>query len=53
MVAIWKKRRKGRLRTRWEDEIRFRVGTAWEREVNDREEWRVKGEAYAQQWVAC
>ena len=24
-----RKRRKGRPRTRWEDEIRFRVGTAW------------------------
>lgn len=48
-----KKRRRGRPRTRWEDEIKNRVGTAWEREVGNRETWRKIGEAYARQWVAC
>jgi len=48
-----KKRARGRPKTWWEDEIRYRVGLNWEREVWVRECWRRIGEAYAQQWVAC
>ena len=47
------RRGRGRPNTRWEDEIKNRVGVAWEREVWNRETWRKIGEAYAQQWVVC
>ena len=40
-------RGRGRLGTRWEDEIKNRVRIAWEREVWRREIWRKIGETYA------
>ena len=46
------KRERGRSETRWENEIKNKVGIAWEREVWNRDVWRLTGEAYAQEWVA-
>ena len=42
-VRYGNRRGRGRLGTRWEDEIKNRVGVAWEREVWNREIWRKIG----------
>lgn len=46
-----KKRKVGRPKLRWEDEIIRRVGTAWVKGASDREYWRRVGEANALEWA--
>lgn len=41
------KRKKGRQKTRWEDDIRKVAGTTWLREATNRDRWKSLGEAYA------
>ncbi len=41
------KRRVGRLKTSWEDEIINYGGVAWRRDARDRKRWANVGEAYA------
>ncbi|CAG4949079.1 unnamed protein product [Colias eurytheme] len=41
------KRKKGRQKTRWEDDIRKVAGTTWQREATNRDRWKSLGEAYA------
>ena len=45
------KRRRGRPKIRWRDEIRNHVGLAWQRDAKDRTHWEMIGEAYAQRWA--
>ncbi len=45
------KRRVGRPKTRWEDEIINYGGVAWRRDARDRKRWANVGEAYALGWA--
>ena len=45
------KRGRGRLKTKWRDEIRNRVGASWKSITQDREKWWRIGEAYAREWA--
>ena len=46
------KRRQGRHRTRWRDEIESFVGVTWSRQAADRDEWRRLGvEDFVLQWT--
>lgn len=53
IVTEWRpyefKRRRGRPKIRWRDEIERRVGSLWHRNAYDREGWRKICEAYARQ----
>ena len=40
----------GRPQMRWSDDIRGCAGGGWMQCAQDRELWRIKGEAYVQQW---
>lgn len=42
----------GRPQMRWRDDIVGFAGVTWMRSAQDRQEWRVKEEAYIQQWMA-
>ena len=44
-------RKRGRPRTRWEDEVKKMGGEKWWEEAEDREEWKTMGEAFVQQWT--
>lgn len=50
-VTMWYprdgKRRKGRQRKRWEDDIKKMAGTTWRRKATNRKLWQSLGEAYA------
>ncbi|CAH2103439.1 unnamed protein product [Euphydryas editha] len=41
------KRKKGRQKTRWEDDIKKVAGITWQRKARNRETWKALGEAYA------
>ncbi|CAF4744183.1 unnamed protein product [Pieris macdunnoughi] len=41
------KRRRGRPRKRWEDELKLTAGYNWRRVANDREQWKGLEEAFA------
>ncbi|KAI5642043.1 hypothetical protein NE865_05735 [Phthorimaea operculella] len=43
------RRRRGRPRRRWRDDIDAFLQN-WQSEAQDRDEWRNRGEAFAQQW---
>lgn len=43
------KRKKGRQRRRWEDDIKKIAGHTWKRQAQNRIQWRTLGEAYAGQ----
>lgn len=43
------RRKRGRQRRRWEDDIRKVAGIAWSRQAQDRNLWQILGEAYAGQ----
>lgn len=45
------KRRVGKQKTSWEDEIIKFAGTAWGRDVGVRDRWRKVGKAYAERWA--
>lgn len=45
------KRKVGRPKIRWEDEIIRHSGIAWKRTVSNRDRWKRVGEAYAQGWA--
>ena len=45
------KRRQGRQRTRWRDEIRSFAGVSWNRQVANKEEWRRLGEVFVLLWI--
>ena len=49
------KRRQGRQRTRWRDEIGGFAGVTWNRRAADRDESRRLGKAFVLQWIhrAC
>ena len=44
------KRRQGRQRIRWRDEIRSYAGKAWNRHTGDRVKWKTLGKAFVLQW---
>lgn len=50
-VTMWwprgNKRKKGRQRRRWEDDVRRIAGTTWTRQAQNRAFWQTLGEAYA------
>lgn len=43
-----RKRKKGRQRKRWADEIKLTAGHAWSTKARNREEWKELGEAFVQ-----
>lgn len=45
------KRSRGRQRKRWEDSLIEEAGPFWQRRAQDRTEWKLMGEAYAQKWA--
>ena len=45
------KRRRGRQKRRWRDDITSYIGTAWAREAADRKVWNDHEEGYIQQWI--
>ncbi len=45
------KRRKGRPKRRWKDELREYAGILWGRDARVREHWKKVGEVYAQRWA--
>jgi hypothetical protein len=45
------KRKRARPKTRWEDEIRKSAGVTWMRMARNREQWKIHGEAFIQQWI--
>ena len=44
-----KRKRYGRERTRWRDEIGSFVGVTWNRQASDRDEWRRLGKDFGLQ----
>ncbi len=54
-LTKWKppngKRRRGRPKRRWVDEIIDMAGQKWRKKAKDRERWKMLGEAYIQQWI--
>lgn len=54
LVTEWRpyegRRKRGRPKTRWRDELENRVGKLWHRETFDRAKWKRIGEAYARLW---
>ncbi len=42
-----RKRYRGRLIRRWNDEIKSEVGPLWRRSAENRRKWQASGEAYA------
>jgi hypothetical protein len=53
-TTTWKprgKRKRGRPRTRWTDEIAKVAGKEWMKKAQDRDKWRNLGEAFVQQWT--
>ncbi|KAJ8705946.1 hypothetical protein PYW07_010723 [Mythimna separata] len=44
------RRRRGRPRRRWCDDLIVFAGQTWPEMAQDREMWKEKGEAFAQQW---
>ncbi len=50
-VPYDQKRKKGRPKTRWVDEINKYAGVLWQRDAWFRECWKKVGEAYAQRWA--
>lgn len=44
-------RKRGRPYTRWDDEIRQRLGPTWMRVARDRKSWHQHGEAFIQEWI--
>ena len=45
------KRRRGRQKRRWRDDITTYLGTTWARNTKDRKEWKHHEEGYIQQWM--
>ena len=45
------KRKQARPKTRWSDEIRKYAGVTWMRMARNREQWKIHGEAFIQQWI--
>ena len=46
------KRRRGRPKTRWSDELRRELGKSWERKTKNRQDWKSLVHTYAQKWAA-
>ena len=45
------KRKRGRPKTRWADELTTNFGTNWMRKATDRTNWKGLVKTYAQKWV--
>ena len=45
------KRRRGRQKTRWRDDLTTYLGTTWAREAADRRNWNYHEEGYIRPWV--
>jgi len=45
------KRRRGRQKRRWRDDLVSYAGTTWAREALDRSKWKLLEEGYIRQWV--
>jgi hypothetical protein len=50
-IPLDKKRERARPKTRWSDEIRKFVGNTWMRAAQNRNEWKIHGKAFVQQWT--
>ncbi|GBP61929.1 hypothetical protein EVAR_44985_1 [Eumeta japonica] len=50
-VTVWcprdGKRRKGRPKIRWEDDMKKVIGITWERNAENKKTWKTLGEAYS------
>ena len=55
LTTLWKpetgSRRRGRPHARWQDELVNATGGRWWRKARDREDWKIRGEAFVQQWT--
>ena len=45
------KRRRGRPKRRWIDDIKAMTEEDWSEKAKDRERWKILGETYIQQWI--
>ena len=45
------KRRRGRQKTRWRDDLTAYLGVTWAREATDRRKWKTHEEGYSRPWV--
>ena len=45
------KRRRGRQKRRWRDDLTSYLGTTWAREAQNRSKWKLLEEGYIRQWV--
>jgi hypothetical protein len=45
------KRRRGRQKRRWRDDITSYLGSTWTRQAQDRDRWKLLEEGYIQQWM--
>jgi hypothetical protein len=54
-LTFWKpntgKRKRGRPKERWSEELRRTAGKRWKWKAKDRDKWREMGEAFVQQWT--